>query len=86
MDRERLRTTAEVSAIRGRGWLRTLLQLLGIAAVLVGAFNLILADFVVTDAIFTSYRGLLAGAFTFQEATFADLALLVAGAILAWVV
>ena len=86
MDRERLRTTAEVSAIRGRGWIRTILQLLGIAAVLVGAFNLILAQYVVTEAIFTGYRTVFAGVFTFQEATFADLVLLVAGAILAWVV
>ncbi|GGJ17562.1 hypothetical protein GCM10008995_29150 [Halobellus salinus] len=39
MDSDRLKITAEVAAIRGRGWIRLLTRLLGIAAVLIGALN-----------------------------------------------
>lgn len=40
MDGERLKITAEVAAIRGKGWLRLLIRLAGIAAVILGAVNL----------------------------------------------
>ena len=40
MDVDRLKITAETTAIRGRGWMRLLLRLAGIAIVLIGAGNL----------------------------------------------
>lgn len=44
MDTERWRITAETTAIKGRGWLRLVLRLAGIALILVGAAALFGAD------------------------------------------
>jgi hypothetical protein len=51
MDIERLKITAETTAIRGRGWLRLALRLVGIALVLLGAANMFGAE------LWTGYRG-----------------------------
>jgi hypothetical protein len=39
MDREAAKVTAEVAAIRGKGWVRLLVRLAGLAAVIVAALN-----------------------------------------------
>jgi len=44
MDTERLKITAETAAIRGRGWVRLVVRLLGIALVIIAGSNLLLAD------------------------------------------
>jgi hypothetical protein len=44
MDAERLKITAETAAIRGRGWVRLLVRLVGIALVIVAGANLLLAE------------------------------------------
>jgi len=86
MDRERARVTAEAYGIRGRGWLRTLVRLVGIAAVLVGACNFLLAPFLVTPPLFVAYRSLLGSVFVLPTAFFADIGLMVVGAVVAWIV
>jgi hypothetical protein len=44
MDTERLKITAETAAIRGRGWVRLVVRLVGIALVVIAGANLLLAD------------------------------------------
>jgi len=53
MDAERWKITAETAAIRGRGWLRLMVRLAGVAIVLVAAANLFGIE------LWTGYRGLL---------------------------
>lgn len=52
MDTERLKITAETTAIRGRGWLRLVVRLLGIGLLLLGATNLL------GFGLWTGYRSL----------------------------
>jgi len=44
MDTERLKITAETAAIRGRGWVRLVVRLVGIALVIIAGSNLLLAE------------------------------------------
>jgi len=44
MDTERLKITAETVAIRGRGWVRLVVRLVGIALVIVAGTNLLLGE------------------------------------------
>jgi len=44
MDAERWKITAETAAIRGRGWVRLVVRLVGIAFVVVAGANLLFAD------------------------------------------
>jgi len=44
MDTERLKITAETAAIRGRGWVRLVVRLVGIALVVIAGSNLLLAE------------------------------------------
>jgi len=86
MDRKRVRLSAEAYTIRGRGWVRLAVQLVGAAAMLIGAFNLLFADYVVWDAVLTVYRDVLGSVITYREDVLADIALMVVGAVLAWFV
>jgi hypothetical protein len=54
MDTERLKITAETAAIRGRGWVRLVVRLVGLALVIAGGLNLILVEWVLPVVI---YRG-----------------------------
>jgi len=54
MDTDRIRTSAEAAALRGRGWLFLIGQLLGIALFALGAVNILFAG-----AGPTAYRGVL---------------------------
>jgi hypothetical protein len=84
MDRERMAVTAESYGIRGRSLMRTAIQLLGVAAVLVGAFNYLLAPVVEAQAIITIYRTAAFDYLAFPSSMLADIALMVVGAIVAW--
>jgi hypothetical protein len=44
MDTERLKITAETAAIRGRGWGRLVVRLVGIALVIIAGSNLLLGE------------------------------------------
>jgi len=44
MDIERWKVNAETAAIRGRGWVRNLVRLLGIALVVIAGVNLLVAE------------------------------------------
>jgi len=44
MDTERLKITAETVAIRGRGWVRLVIRLVGIALVIIAGSNLLLGE------------------------------------------
>lgn len=83
---ERLKVSAEAYAIRGRGLGRTAVQLLGIGAVLLGAYNFLLEPFVVASVILPIYREVFLGALAVEATMLADIALMVVGAILAWFV
>lgn len=84
MDRERARITAEAYGIRSRGWLRAVLQVVGVAAVLVGAYNFLVAPYVVTGAVAPAYRDLAATVIAVPSQMLADILLMVIGAIVAW--
>jgi hypothetical protein len=86
MDRDRARVTAEAYGIRGRGWLRSGIRLLGIVAVLLGAYNLLLAPFLVTPELVTVYRDVAASLFVLPSPILADIALMAVGAVVAWFV
>jgi len=58
---ERLKVSAEAYAIRGRGLSRTAVQLLGIGAVLLGAYNFLLEPFVVASVVLPIYREVILG-------------------------
>lgn len=83
---ERLKVSAEAYAIRGRGLSRTAVQLLGIGAVLLGAYNFLLEPFVVASVVLPIYREVILGVLAVEATMLADIALMVVGAILGWVV
>ena len=58
MDWERLKITAEKTAIRGRGWVRLVIRLCGLVLVVAGGINLLLAESVLP---FVIYRGVWVG-------------------------
>lgn len=86
MDRERMAVAAESYGIRARSLMRTAIQLLGVAAVLVGAFNYLLAPVAEAGAIITIYRTAAFDHLAVPSAMLADIALMVVGAIVAWIV
>jgi hypothetical protein len=86
MDRERIAVTAESYGIRSRGFLRTAVQVIGIVAVLVGAYNYLLAPIVATGPVATVYREVAFGQLAVASPMLADIALMAAGAIVAWIV
>jgi len=61
MDTERLKITAETAAIRGRGWVRLVIRLVGIALVVAGGLNLILVDAVLPVGVYREAWVALAG-------------------------
>jgi hypothetical protein len=83
---ERLKVSAEAYAIRGRGLGRTAVQLLGIGAVVLGAYNFLLEPFVVASVILPVYREVILGVLAVEATMLADIALMVVGAILAWII
>jgi len=84
MDRERARVTAEAYGIRGRGWVRWGIRMLGIAAVLVGGYNVVFAPLLVTPELFTAYRAVIASLFVLPSPFVVDIALMALGATVAW--
>lgn len=83
---ERLKVSAEAYAIRGRGLSRTAVQLVGIAAVVIGAYNFLLAPAVVTGPVATIYRDVAGQFVRGQSAVLADIGLMAVGAVVAWFV
>jgi len=84
MDRERVAATAETYKIRSRGLLRTAVQIVGIAAVLIGAYNYLIAPMAVTGPVFIGYRGAVSNFLATPNPIIADMIIIVAGAIVAW--
>lgn len=93
--RQEHRLRAETIAIRGRGWIRNAVRLVGLVAVLLGAFNGIFVPALGANAVFPMYRVLLPGSgfvSTGSQALagpavtlyLADYALMGVGAVLGW--
>jgi hypothetical protein len=61
-------------------------QLLGIGAVVLGAYNFLLEPFVVASVILPVYREVILGVLAVEATMLADIALMVVGAILAWII
>jgi hypothetical protein len=76
----------EAYGIRSRGWIRHVIRLVAICAVIIGAYNFLLAPFLSTGAILTAYRDLLAPLFTSSSPLLADLAMMIGGAVVGWFV
>ena len=86
MDVERLKVNIETAAVRTRGWARFGLSVVGVALVLVGAWNLLLAPTVGFDALFPEYRRFLSTLVVSDGGVvrLADVVLIGIGAIVAW--
>jgi hypothetical protein len=83
MDTERWRITAETAAIRGRGWVRNLVRLVGIALVIVAGTNLLLSDSIWPVVV---YRDLWAAATAAPVWPVGDVVAIGVGAAVAWFV
>lgn len=86
MDWERARVSLEAYGIRSRGWIRHIIRLVGIAAVIIGAYNFLLAPFLSAGALFTAYRDILGPLFTSSSPILPDVALMIGGAVVGWFV
>ena len=86
MNGERLRIDLETSAIRTRGWIRFGLSVVGVALVLVGAWNVLLAPTIGVEALVPHYRRLLSVAVVSDGGVvhLADIVLIGVGAIAGW--
>lgn len=84
MDRDRIRVTAEAYGIRSRSWVRMIIRGAGIAAVLIGAYNLLLSPFLVSPEILTAYRSVVATVLVSSAPLLTDIVLMVVGAVVAW--
>jgi hypothetical protein len=84
MFRDHIVAHAEPYLIRGRSIARTTVQVVGILAVLVGAFNYLLAPALTTGPVLTVYRDVAFSVLAFNIASAADIGLMVVGAIVAW--
>lgn len=78
MNFERAKVSAEIAGIKLRSRLLLTVQLVGIAAVLLGAFNFLVAG--EGSALLPAYRTVV------EKPAFADVGLMGAGAALAWFV
>jgi len=85
MDIERLKVSLEVFYLRSKGWTRTGIRLLGIALVLLGAYNLLAAPVLQAQPI-APYREL--GLVIFRRGAYylGDMLIMAVGAILTWFV
>ena len=86
IDTERPRISLETVAIRTRGWIRLSLSLAGIALVLVGAWNLLLAPTLGTNPFLSEYRRFLLVLVVSDGGILhlADIVLVGVGAVVAW--
>jgi hypothetical protein len=80
MDTERWKIATEVAAIRGRGWVRLLVRLVGLAIVIAGGLNLLLAESILPVVI---YRGLWVDAVGGSAWPLADVVAIAVGAAIA---
>jgi hypothetical protein len=87
MNWERLKISAQTTGIRLRARARLLTQLVGIAAVLLGAFNMLVVPAVGVEPVATAYRGLAGVAAVGDRGVVvvADVGLMAAGAVVSWV-
>jgi uncharacterized membrane protein len=76
----------EAYGIRGKGWIRSTVRLLGIAAVLLGAYNFLASPFLVTPEFFTTYREIAGIVLIAPSPILSDIGLMVIGAVVAWFV
>jgi len=85
MDRQSMKITAETTYIRSRGNLKLGMRILGIAALIIGAHNMMLSG-VTGTLLFPVYRSLIDGAIFAQGGviSFADILLMAVGAAVAW--
>ncbi|RDZ65983.1 hypothetical protein C5B90_06445 [Haloferax sp. Atlit-12N] len=85
MDRESMKISAETTYIRSRGNLKLGIRLLGIAALIIGAHNMMLSEITGT-LLFPFYRSLIEGVIFAQGGfmPFADILLMAVGAAVAW--
>lgn len=83
---EKLKITVETTAIRTRGWIRFSLAVVGVAAVLLAAFNMLLAPASGEAAILAGYRSYFEAVAVSDGGVIhlADVGLMGLGAILAW--
>lgn len=84
MDIERLKIHAETTGVRGRGWVRFVISLFGVALLTVGGYNLLLAGLLVTPEFLTAYRPILAAPFVTESTVIADVAAIAVGTVIAW--
>jgi len=84
MDWQRIRVSMEAYGIRGKSWIRFIIRLLGIGAVLLGAYNFLVAPFLVTPEFFTAYRGISEVVLVAPSPFLSDIGLMVLGAVVAW--
>jgi len=85
MDWERTRTQAGITAVRMRARVRLAISLCGIALVLIGANNLLLAPTTSLPAVIEA-RQLMAALGVNSAAFLADIFLMAIGAVVAWFV
>lgn len=86
MDWERARVSIEAYGIRSRGWIRHIVRLVAIGAVIIGAYNFLLAPFLSAGPLLTAYRDILGPLFTSSSPLLPDVALMVVGAVVGWLV
>lgn len=91
MDTERWRVNAETAAIRGRTLVRSVVQVAGVVAVLLGAYNLLLYPSV-GETLWVGYRSVLPMVTAAGSSdgggiiAVSDVILMAVGAVLAWFV
>ena len=86
MDVENLNISLETTAVRTRGWVRFGLSVVGVALVLLGAWNLLLAPTLGIAPLFPEYRRFLPATVVSDGGVvrLADVALMGIGAIAGW--
>jgi hypothetical protein len=83
VDLERWKITAETTAIRGRGWVRSAVRLVGLVLVIAGGVNLLLVDAVLPVGVYRETWVALAGIPAWPLGDFIAIG---AGAAVAWFV
>jgi len=87
MNWERAKITATTTAVRARAKLRVLVQLVGLAAIALGAWNMLVVPSAGVEPVAAGYRSVAGVAAVGDQAivAIADVGLMAAGAMVAWV-
>jgi hypothetical protein len=86
MNWERAKITATTTAVRARAKLRLLVQLVGLVAIALGAWNMLVVPSAGVEPLWTGYRAVAGVAAVGDQAivAIADVGLMAAGAVVAW--